>query len=141
VGQLSFVIYLHDIKHHIAIAVVMNVFDNRPDPVSHHVGWDTHTYFVGAILGDTRYLTPNPYSQSWRHHVWDDAEFFRAEITRQNLINIATDINNKYDMNLSLNPNDYVLTMAGIMQETVREEGDQISMGSSFYGFGVWKAF
>lgn len=140
VGQLSFVIYLLDSASNTPLAIIANVFDNRANP-SEHVSYDGATHFVGTYLGATRYLTPDPYSATWQTNTWNTSIFCRAQITRQNLINIVTDINDKYGLSLSSNPDNYVLTMAGIIQETFREQGDQISMGSSFYGFGIFEAY
>ena len=141
VGQLSYHVYLKDTTINQALCIIVNAFDNRATTPSKYVDTDTFTYFASTRFGGTRYSTPNTYSASWRNTTWSSYSFYRAQITRQNIINIATDINNQYTANFSLNPSDYVLTSAGILQETFREQGDQISMGSSFRDFSIYESY
>ncbi|WP_262678687.1 hypothetical protein [Paenibacillus sp. J5C2022] len=138
VGQLSFVIYMHDDSTQTVIAVVMNIFDNRPLALQEKVMHDTFVSFASTYLGGTRYLTPSPYSGVWTNNTWSGFQFFRAVMTEDNLLNIVNDINSAHAAGLSTNPADYKLTSMGILQETFREDGDQISMGSSFKDFGAY---
>lgn len=137
IGQLSYHIYLKDTSINKVLAIIVNAYDNRPSVPGEAVGTDTFTYFASTRFGGTRYSTPNAYSASWRSSTWSTYSFYRAEITRQNIINIATDINAAYGQSFSLNPSNYVLTSSGILQETFREQGDQVSMGSSFRDFSI----
>lgn len=141
VGQLSYDIYLEDISINKILCIIVNAYDNRTAVPTESVNTDTYTFFASTRFGGTRYSTPNQYSASWRNTTWNTYSFYRAEITRQNVINIATDINALYGQNFSLNPNNYVLTSAGILQETFREQGDQISMGSSFKDFSIYENY
>lgn len=138
VGQLSYFIYLKDISINKALCIIINAYDNRTVPLE-SVQNDTYTYFASTRFGGTKYSTPNSYSASWRNTTWNTYNFYRAEITRQNIVNIATDVNTQFGQNFSINPNDYQLTSAGILQETFREQGDQVSMGSSFRDFCIYK--
>nr|WP_321411971.1 hypothetical protein [uncultured Allomuricauda sp.] len=141
VGQLSFFMYLKDTVNNAAIAIIVNAFDNRSSTPSETVMTDTFTYFASTRFGGTDYSTPNTYSSSWRSTTWNTYNFYRAEITRQNLINIITDINSQFSQSFSTDPTDYVLTSAGILQETFREEGDQVSMGASFRNFSIHEEY
>lgn len=139
VGQLSYFIYLTDTTINQSLCVIVNAFDNRTQIPSEQILTDTYTYFASTRFGGTRYCTPNQYSASWRSSTWNTYNFYRAEITRQNIINIATDANSQYNQSFSLIPDNYLLTSVGILQETFREEGDQVSMGSSFKDFSVYE--
>lgn len=141
VGQLSYDIYLKDNSTNNALCIIVNVYDNRTPVPTEAVMTDSFTYFASTRFGGTKYSTPNQFSASWRNTTWSAFSFYRAEITRQNIINIATDINEKYSQNFSVNPDDYVLTSAGILQETFREQGDQVSMGSSFRDFSIYENY
>lgn len=139
VGQLSFVIYMRDSSTMQTIAMVMNAFDNRPLTLAETILHDTYVSFASTYFGGTRYMTPSPYSGTWTNNTWTNATFYRAVITEQNLLNMINDINTAHAVGLSTDPEDYLLTSAGILQETFRDEGDQVSMGSSFENFGVYR--
>lgn len=139
VGQLSYVIYLHDHTIPHAIAVVMNIFDHRQMTPVEAVLHDTGVSFASTFFGGTRYLTPASDSGEWTNQTWKGWKLYRAVMTKDNLLNIVTDINKAHSTHLSLNPADYKLTAIGIMQETFREEGDQVSMSSSFSDFGAYR--
>lgn len=140
VGQLSFDIYLNDTSTNTCICIIVNAFDNRSEPPE-SIQNDTWVNFASTHFGGTRYCTPNQFSSSWTNSTWNTWQFYRAEITRQNLINIASDINDLGGSQVSENPSDYILTAAGILQETFRDEGDQISMGSSFLNFSIYEDY
>lgn len=140
VGQLSYITYLRDIATQKTICIVVNAFDNRPTIPAEQIMHDTYTYFASTRFGGTRYATPNPYSGTWRSSAWSGFTFYRAEITRQNMQNIIQDMNNQ-GAGLSTDPANFVLTSVGILQETFRENGDHISLGSSFRNFGAYEAY
>jgi len=138
VGQLSYFFYLKDTTTNTSFCYIVNAFDNRPAVPAEVPMTDTYTYFVSTHFGGTKYVTPNTYSGSWTSSTWNQYVFYRAEVQRGDLIAALEDANAQFNANLSTNPEDYVLTSAGILQETFRENGDQISMGSSFRDFGVY---
>lgn len=138
VGQVSYFIYLKDTSTDQTFCYVINAFDNRPTVPDEAIMHDTFTYFASTYFGAKDYVTPNPYSGSWTYSTWNQYVFYRAEIQPNDLVSALTDANTLYGAGLSTNPADYVLTSVGILQETFREDGDQISLGISFRDFGVY---
>ena len=137
VGQLSFIVYLWDTSQNQPLCILSNIFDNRPNRPAETIMNDTYVYFASSNVDASRYTTKNQYSGRWRSTTWNESTFYRMEITGQNIINFARDCNAKYGTTFSLKPQDYTLESASLLQETFRESGDQISMGSSFTSFSV----
>lgn len=94
IAQSNMVIYLED-KNGVFVGIVVAVFDPRPS-YGEYVSNDSYTAFVSAPLLDGQsYITKSPYSGGYGSETFDDYRFTRVHITKQNLVNIITDVNAK----------------------------------------------
>lgn len=149
--------YLTDITSGFRFAGVVQFFDSRPwgnGNGREALRSDSHDYYVTSPLRTRtfdektpRYATMSPYSSRMQNRTrWDSDKFFRAHLSRQNLMNIITDLQSKEGVTgISENPDDWRLLRAGVLVEigfpdpqTMAE--DNISVGGSINHFEIYQA-
>lgn len=138
VGQFSYMAYFKDRSSQKTIAIVINAFDNRPHPPEETVMHDTFVSFASTRFGASRYVTPAEGSAAWGSSTWSGFRPFKVIITRRNFNAVVSDINARHNAGLSAELSDYLLSSAGILQETFRDKNDHVALGASFANFEVY---
>lgn len=149
--------YLIDITSGFRFAGVIGFFDSRPwgnFNGREALRTDSHDYYVSSPLArrtfdnrTPRYATKSPYSHPVQNGVeWTSDKFFRAHLSRDNLLNIIEDLETLEGITgISQDPNDWRLLRAGVLveigfpnPETMAD--DNISVGGSLHHFEIYEA-
>lgn len=127
VTQLSFGLYLRDIKKGITFAYIIPMYESRgtyPETANAH---DTYVSFVSTPLEcNSTYVTINPQSTSLQYKPFDREKYFEMNLTKQNFEKAIRDSNE----NLSTDISTYELILAGVLFELPNyvENGHNVSM-------------
>ena len=149
--------YLVDTTSGFRFAGVIQFFDTRP--WGHFNGRealraDSHDFYVSSPLNSRtsddkalRYATMSPFSSAIQNGVrWSSDKFFRAHLSRDNLLNIIEDLETRAGATgISKHPEDWSLLRAGVLVEIGFPRGDamadtNISVGGSLHHFEIYEA-
>ncbi len=120
VVQLSYGAYFTNKKQSTSIAYVINIFDNRePELHTEGVQSDTYVNFVSTrFRADSKYATLMMNSSDSTYVPFSEYRHFSVAIMPEDLVAGISAINNKFNRNLSLVPEDYELSLVGVIAET-----------------------
>ncbi len=158
-AQLYFVLVFLDQSRGDLFFCVVGLYDNdgpRPNQVLPDDGigrpFCSFSLPLDGATPSHPFLNLSPFSRGSSITTWSEDRFFRFHITRTNMIRIINAINAVRDpaKQLSGDPGDYLLIDALLQAEIVYAKNagaspqdtsarDNITLGYSFGGFGVWK--
>lgn len=157
VAQAILFYYLIDITSGFRFAGVIEFFDSRPWGYFNGLEAlraDSHDYYVSSPLSartfddkTPRYATMSPYSSPIQNGVrWPSDKFFRAHLSRDNLLNIIEDLETLAGVTgISGDPKDWRLLRAGVLVEIGLPNSESmadfnISVGGSLHHFEIYEA-
>ena len=138
-AQVSFFYYVRDTTSGITFAHLIALFDNRSRGTNgvgrEEVSADSFTpYVVSPLLDTAEFVTASATSAQVQYVAgWPDARFFRAHVTYPQFEAMLARIERETQLGLSLRPEDYRVTLFGLLGEIFPGTGNasEVGLGAS----------